>query len=70
MSTRQNFAENWINHNRDVVGNYRAEWIAYNLDGIIAHGKELSEVTKHADKSKKEYILYLVPAYFGEVRFI
>lgn len=70
MDKEKHLLNNWVNHNRDLVKKYRYEWIAFTLDGIIAHSKDLSKLTKQADKLTDDYLIYFVSKYFGKVRFL
>jgi hypothetical protein len=57
---------NWINQNRELVKRYRGQWIAYNYeDGIIGSNQELEKLTENL--KEKDYTLWLVPKYWGQV---
>ncbi|MBU0489641.1 MAG: retropepsin-like domain-containing protein [Bacteroidetes bacterium] len=60
---------NWVNRNSTLVNNYRSQWIAYNLKGIIAHGKELVVVKSKAETQGEEFVLFYVPDFFGSIHF-
>lgn len=70
ISEKNNQLSNWVNKNRTLLNNYKDQWIAYNLKGIIASGKNLHVVIKEADKTDKDYVLYFISQYFDKVRFL
>ena len=52
---------NWLNSNRQRLGSYLNQYIAYNGKQLIAHGKDLDEVLILAKTTKKPFTIYLVP---------
>jgi len=53
---KNNKISNWINRNAVLLSNYKDQWIAYNINGLVAHDKELAIVKKMAEKKGEEYI--------------
>ncbi|MBI4946088.1 MAG: retropepsin-like domain-containing protein [Bacteroidetes bacterium] len=62
---------NWINKNKDIVGNYAGKWIAINPEkGIIGYSDSRKELSEKCEDIDIPYIFYHVPLYSGIVRFI
>jgi hypothetical protein len=52
----------WLNQNRHTLQQkYRNQYIAYNLNGLIAHGPELSQVLESARSSGESFTIYFFP---------
>ncbi|MDY6785770.1 MAG: retropepsin-like domain-containing protein [Cyanobacteriota bacterium] len=52
----------WLNQNRQMLLDlYRDRYVAYNADGLIAHGENLKEVTDLARATGQPFLIYLVP---------
>ncbi|PSO47945.1 MAG: hypothetical protein BRC33_11115 [Cyanobacteria bacterium SW_9_44_58] len=52
----------WLNHHRsDVLRLYKNQYIAYDEQGVIAHGEDLKEVLATAGQLKEDFLIYLVP---------
>lgn len=52
----------WLNQNREIVLNsYKDQYIAYNENGILAHGETLDPVLKEAKATGQLFLIYLVP---------
>lgn len=58
---------NWLNRNRQQLNAYAHQYIAYNSQGIIAHGENLQDVLKVAEDSGKVFSIYLVPGFTGSI---
>ena len=64
MQERHLKAKVWIKENQNLLHRLRGKWIAYNgEDGVIAHGKEVSEVVRQAENSGLWHILKYVNPY-------
>lgn len=52
----------WLNNNRErVLDLYKDQYIAYNENGIIAHGEHLKPVLEEAEATDRTFVIYLVP---------
>lgn len=52
----------WLNRNRRLlIEQYRYQYVAYNANGIIAHGENLQEVLQQVKALGEPYLIYLVP---------
>jgi hypothetical protein len=60
----------WLYDNRESVSKHRGEWIAYNENGIAAHGKDLKKVQDALGKEVQKFRMYLVPKNIGKVRIL
>jgi hypothetical protein len=50
----------WLRHNRNSLGQYAGEWIAFTTSGIISHDKDGRAVTRQARQTRLEYVLKYV----------
>ena len=64
--------EVWFKANRKQLVNYKAEWIAFNETGVVAHNHSYSFALNEAKESGQKYVMYYVdPAPFdGIARFL
>lgn len=61
---------NWVNHNKALLSQYKGEWIAYNEKGLIAHDETLATLCNKAKEIDNDFLVYFVDPYqFGTVRF-
>lgn len=52
----------WLNqHRQQVLELYKNQYIAYNENGVIAHGEDLQAVLETAKATKQTFLIYLVP---------
>lgn len=52
----------WLNRNhREILAQYKGEYIAHNANRVIAHGENLQEVLERANSSQEDYLIYVVP---------
>lgn len=52
----------WLNRNRRIlIEQYCHQYVAYNANGIIAHGENLQEILQQVKASGEPYLIYLVP---------
>lgn len=52
----------WLNQNREsILDLYKDQYIAYNENGIVAHGENLQPVLEQAEASSQSFVIYLVP---------
>ncbi|MBD2776587.1 retropepsin-like domain-containing protein [Iningainema tapete] len=57
----------WLNRNREQLKQYAHQYIAYNANGIIAHGQDLRQVLELAQASGELFTIYLVPGFTGSI---
>jgi hypothetical protein len=57
----------WLNSNREQLKLYAHQYIAYNANGIIAHGEDLHQVLESAQASGEIFSIYLVPGFTGSI---
>ncbi len=57
----------WLNRNREELKQYAHQYIAYNANGIIAHGQDLRQVLDVAHASGEIFSIYLVPGFTGSI---
>ena len=50
-----------IEHFTKLIDKYQKKWVALSKDEVIAHGDSVKEVNRIAEKSNKEFSLFLVP---------
>ena len=53
---------NWLLSQTNIVAKYRGEYIAIVSNSVVAHGKDLEQVLKIAEKNGKEPYIYKVPS--------
>ncbi len=52
----------WLNHNRQMLLDlYKNQYVAYSVNGLIAHSENLQKVLELAKASGQRYSIYLVP---------
>ncbi len=57
----------WLNRHREQLKEYAHQYIAYNSNGIIAHGSGLHQVLELAEASGETFAIYLVPGFTGSI---
>ncbi|MEC4818921.1 MAG: retropepsin-like domain-containing protein [Scytonema sp. PMC 1069.18] len=57
----------WLNRNREQLKEYAHQYIAYNANGIIAHGSNLHQVLEFAEASGETFAIYLVPGFTDSI---
>ena len=70
MKSKKSNLSNWTNENRDLLRNYKGEYIAYNESGLIAHSKTLKSLMTKAEKVTKNYFYYYVSPYMDKIRIL
>lgn len=61
----------WLNQNHQMLLDlYKNQYIAYNANGLIAHGENLREVLELAEASKQPFAIYLVPRSSASIQIL
>ncbi|MCW5313795.1 hypothetical protein GTQ43_08240 [Nostoc sp. KVJ3] len=61
----------WLNQNRQMLLDlYKNQYVAYNPNGLIAHGENLHEVLELADASEQPFVIYLVPRRTASIQIL
>ena len=61
----------WLNHNRWMLLDlYKSQYVAYNANGLIAHGDKLLEVLELASVGNQPFLIYLVPRSVASVQIL
>jgi hypothetical protein len=61
----------WLNRNRRMLLDlYKNQYIAYNVNGIIAHSEHLREVLDIAEASGQKFVVYFVPLSTASVKIL
>lgn len=76
MNTKASLEESrqmlkWLNCNRQMLLDlYRNQYVAYNANGLIAHGDNLREVLALGNASNQVFSIYLVPHHTASVEIL
>ena len=57
----------WLNNNRGLVKKYKNQYIAYDHQGVLAHGTELSPVLESVKPLGKTFAIYFVPDHSASI---
>ncbi|MBC6473131.1 MAG: retropepsin-like domain-containing protein [Hormoscilla sp. GM102CHS1] len=68
-ATKQEIKEmlKWLNRNEQQIQQYAHEYVAYNANGIIVHGENMSQVLQLAAEEADIFSIYLVPGFTGSI---
>ena len=60
---------NWVNHNKALLSQYKGQWIAYNEKGLIAHDESLAALCIKAKEIDNDFLVFFVDLQFGTIKF-